>query len=326
MTGSDRHRLTRRQALGAAALAGGGLAVGLRFAPHQAAAAAGGSFPATMALPDGFRPEGIATGDGPTIYAGSLANGAIYRADLRTGQGAILVPGQEGRVAVGLAFDARTGYLYVAGGPTGGASVYDTATGATVQTFQLTDETTTFVNDVVVTGEAAYFTESRRPVLYRLALSPNGRVPATAAVEELPLGGDFEFVPDVINANGIEATADGRALIVVHSQLGRLYRVDPRSGHATEIALGGASVSNGDGLLLRGRTLYVVRNRLNEVVALQLDAGLIMAEVVDTITDPRLDVPTTIAAFGERLYVVNARFTTMPTPTTSYTIEQLPAR
>ena len=33
-----------------------------------------------------------------------------------------------------------------------------------------------------------------------------------------------------------------------------------------------------------------------------------------------IDVPTTIASFGNALYAVNARFTTPPAPTTTYNI------
>ena len=50
-------------------------------------------FPAVIQLPTGFQPEGIEIGKGTTFYVGSVATGAIYRGDLRTGQGAILVPG-----------------------------------------------------------------------------------------------------------------------------------------------------------------------------------------------------------------------------------------
>lgn len=51
----------------------------------QAATAAPAPFPDTIALPAGFQPEGIASGRGSTFYAGSLANGAIIKGDLRTG-------------------------------------------------------------------------------------------------------------------------------------------------------------------------------------------------------------------------------------------------
>jgi hypothetical protein len=55
-------------------------------------------------------------------------------------------------------------------------------------------------------------------------------------------------------------------------------------------------------------------------LARNLDSGTITS----TITDPDFDVPTTIDEFGHRLYAVNARFTTPPTPTTPYWLAQFP--
>lgn len=284
--------------------------------------AAARAFPSTIALPNGFQPEGVVTGRGPIIYAGSLANGSIYQANLRTGEGELLVQPQEGRVAVGLDFDQRTNYLFVAGGPTGQAYIYDADDGSTVAVIQLSAEGS-FINDVIVTRTAAYFTDSFQAVIYRVALAAGGRVPASPTVTELPLSGDFEFVPGAFNANGIVATPDGRSLIVVNSTQGVLYRVDPATGRATAIDLGGASVQTGDGLLLQGRTLYVVRNRLNQIAVIKLAPNLLSGEVTGTITSRRFDVPTTIARFGSSLYAVNARFGTGPTPDTTYTIERV---
>jgi sugar lactone lactonase YvrE len=282
-----------------------------------ASALAGAAFPSVISLPNGWLPEGVVTGRGPVIFSGSRANGAIYAADLRTGQGEILVPGQTGRMAVGLSFDRRSNYIFVAGGTTGDAYVYDARTGEEVAAYELTSATPTFVNDVIVTRDAAYFTDSMQPVLYRLALGPGGSLPGAA--ETLPLSGDYLHISG-FNLNGIEATSDGSALIVVHSTHGVLYRVDPATGEATTIDLGGASVSAGDGLLLQDSTLYVVRNNLNQIAVIELASDLSSGTLVDTITDPRFDVPTTIAAFGDALYAVNARFSTPPTPETTYNI------
>ena len=132
------------------------------------------NWPDVIALPNGWLPEGVVTGRGPVIYSGSRANGAIYAADLRTGEGAILVPGQAGRVAVGLSFDPRTNYIFVAGGGTGKAYVYDADTGALVQEYALTAPGG-FVNDVIVTRDAAYFTQSARAEYYRVPLAPGGQ-------------------------------------------------------------------------------------------------------------------------------------------------------
>lgn len=279
-------------------------------------------YPKIVPLPNGWRPEGLVVGRGHTLYAGSLGTGAIYRADLKSGAGDVLVPPQAGRVAVGLSYDQRSHFIFAAGGPGGAGYVYDAASGAGVAAYNFA-AAPTFVNDVIVTKKAAYFTDSMRPVIYRVPLGPGGRVPAQSAVAEIALGGDFVFVPGAFNANGIEATSNGKWLIVVHSSRGELYRVDPDSGDAVLIDLGGASVSSGDGLLLHGRTLYVVRNSLNQIAVVELNKDLTSGQVVETITDPAFRVPTTIAKFGSRLYVVNARFGTPPEPTTEYEVVQV---
>ena len=90
--------------------------------------------------------------------------------------------------------------------------------------------------------------------------------------------------------------------------------------HSDADRLGGASVSAGDGLLLSGHTLYVVRYRLNEIAIIEPAPDLSSGDLVGTITAPAFDVPSTIAAFGNALYAVNARFTTPPTPQTPYSI------
>jgi hypothetical protein len=277
------------------------------------------AFPDVIPLPNGWRPEGITAGTGHTAYVGSLGTGAIYRVDLRTGAGEVAVPPQDGRISVGLAYDQRSNYIFAAGGPAGAAYVYDAGTGATVGLYPVTTEGS-FVNDVILTNDAAYFTDSFRPFLYKVPLGPAGRLPDAGAVEAIALGGDFVFVPGAFNSNGIEATSDGSSLIIVHSERGELYRVDPRTGIATLIDLGGGTVPNGDGLLLRGQTLYVMQNQLNQIGVVGLAPDLSAGAIVGTITDGDFDVPTTIAGFGNSIYAVNARFSTPPTPDTKYDI------
>jgi sugar lactone lactonase YvrE len=145
-------------------------------------------------------------------------------------------------------------------------------------------------------------------------------LPGPSGVETITLGGDWVQVARQFNANGIDATPDGRTLIVVNSTLGNLYTVDPQTGEATQIDLGSsAAVTNGDGILLDGKTLYVVRNRFNMIAVAELDARLATGSISGTITDPNFDVPTTITEHGSRLYAVNARFTTPPGPAWSMT-------
>lgn len=276
-------------------------------------------FPEVIPLPDGFRPEGIAIGHGPTFYVGSIPTGAIYRGDLRTGEGAILNPGGTGRAAIGVEF--HRGMLFVAGGPTGKGFVYDARSGALLATHQLTTETDTFVNDVVVARGAAYFTDSRQPALYRVGTGKKGKHGGHHGVTTIPFSGDIQYGAGN-NANGIEATPNGKTLVIVQSNTGKLFRVNPRTGRTDEITLD-EPVTNGDGLLLDGgRTLYVVQNRQNVVAVVRLTRRLASGDVVRRITDPDFDVPSTIDEFGKRLYAVNARFTTPPTPSTKYSVVQ----
>lgn len=282
-------------------------------------------FPDDIPLPNGWAPEGIATGRGTDFYVGSLANGGIYKGDLRTGEGDILVEGVAGRAIVGIKVDTRTNYIFAAGQTSGKAFVFDAATGELVAEYQLTTATPTFINDVVVTRDAVYFTDSQQPVLYRLPLGPGGSLPAAGDVEVVSLSGDYQHVAG-FNANGIDATPDGKTLIIVQSATGYLFTFDPTTGIATRIEVTGGDhdglVPNGDGILLLGNTLYVVQNRLDKIAVIDVNLRTNTGTVTDYITseDPAFRVPTTIAAFGKSLYAVNARFGTPVTPDTDYNV------
>ncbi len=270
------------------------------------------AFPTELALPPGFLPEGIAIGPGPVAYFGSRADGRIFRINLRTGAGADFSAGP-GTPSVGLKTDHHN-RLFVAGGTAGNGRVINTRNGAIVKTYQFTTAPS-FVNDVALTPDAAWFTDSRAAALYTVS-TRHGLSPTFST---LPLTGDF-VLGEGNNANGIARTPDGRALLVIQSNTGLLFRVNTRTGVATTVDLGGELLTNGDGLLLDDRTLFVVQNRLNQIAVITLNRSGTAGRIVDHLTDPRFDVPTTVAAFGNRLYLPNARFTTPPTPTTPYNV------
>jgi sugar lactone lactonase YvrE len=257
------------------------------------------TYPDRIELPDNFLPEGITIGKAPVAYLGSRADGDIYRADLRTGEGEVISQGP-GTPSVGLKIDKK-GLLYIAGGPSGTARVVDSRTGDLLAEYPLSTETS-FINDVVLTKQAAWFTNSLQAELYRVPLGGDEATPTV-----IPLTGDWEQV-DGFNANGIAQTPNGRALLVVNSTTGNLFRVNPQTGAATQVDLGGASLTNGDGLLLQGSTLYVVRNRLNQVAVVKLNRRATRGRLVETLTSTDFDVPTTVAAYKGSLYLPNARF------------------
>jgi hypothetical protein len=265
------------------------------------AAPAGEQAQRTIALPDEFRPEGIASGPKDSFYVGSIPLGSVYRGSYRTGEGEVLVPPQEERNHTGLKVDRRHDRLFVAGGASKGIYVYDSETGAEVASFAIPGAG--FINDVVLTRKAAYFTDSQVQRFYRVAIGRHGGL---GEPQIIPITGDFVYT-EGFNANGIEEVGNGRRLIMVKSNTGQLFSVNPRSGRSREIELDG-TVVNGDGILLRGRTLYVVRNRDNRIAVVDLKRDLREGEIEDELTDPLLDVPTTIAPFGRFIYAVNARF------------------
>jgi sugar lactone lactonase YvrE len=289
------------------------LLASVAFLAAVATAIAAAAFPERIDLPDGYRPEGIAA-KGKQLYVGSIPTGEVRRVDAKSGDVDPLVPARTGRAAIGLKIDGKK-RLFVAGGPTGKAFVYDARTGEDIAQFQLTAPPSTFVNDVALTRRAAYFTDSRRSVLYVVSTDLKG-------FKELPL-------PDVPllegnNLNGIAATPSGRTLIAVQGNTGDLWRIDPKTGRATEIDLGGGNVLNGDGLLLAGRrTLYVVQNRLNQIAVIRLSKDLARGTVRRLIRSGDFDVPTTVARVGGRLYLPNARFSTPPAADTKYWITQV---
>jgi sugar lactone lactonase YvrE len=298
------------------------LALSLAMSVFAAPASAARPFPDQIDLPNGWAPEGITAGTGTTVYVGSLATGAVLKADVRTGTTSALVPGGS-PPAVGVEYEARSNRLWVAGGPTGQVRVYDASSGNLLETY--TFSPAGFLNDLVVTDSAVYVTDSGFQHLDVIPLGDDGALPDPSEATMLPLTGDFQLVAGQFNANGIVATRGW--LIVVNSFTGKLFRVDPATGNSTEIRLGpGVDVTFGDGLEVHGGTLYVVQNQLNRVAVFALGPRLAVALRLGVLTSNSLDVPTTAAWVAGSLYAVNARFGTPVTPDTPYWVTRLPAK
>jgi hypothetical protein len=276
-------------------------------------------FPDLIPLPAAFGSEGIAVGRGHTFYVGSFTPptlGQILVGDLRTGTLEELVP-PTGTAAVGMKVDPRTNFLYVAGGPSGSGRIYDAESGAEIASYQFQPPGVNGLNDVVVTHHAAYFTDTNRPFLYRIALSPNGE-PQNGTVIPLPANfgvrGGCTVGPGP-RGNGIAATPNGTYLVQIHMSEGQLYRTDTETLTLVPIALtggdfaGGAPVCSGDGLLLDGLTLYIGQFTLNRIAVVELAPDLLSGVVTGYITEPfqtdaAIKLPTTLAEFGNRLYAV----------------------
>jgi sugar lactone lactonase YvrE len=288
-------------------------------------------FPDEIELPPGYFPEGIAVGKGSTFYVGSLSDGSIYKGDLRTGEGAVLTDPAGPFATVGIEVDNKE-RIWVAGGPSGTGRVYDGRTGALLETYIFTAPFESFVNDVVVTNEAAYFTDSGtaidpdpgafrfagEPRLFVVPLGSGKSLPAPSAVETLATN-----IPDLgfPNLNGIETTPGGSSLIVGHTLAQALYTVDPTTGDGTEVDIGGVPLVGNDGLIRRGTTVYVVENALSQVSAVKITPDGSSGVVTNVYSVDGAETPTTAALFGNALYAVDARFGSMTGPYKVFRVE-----
>jgi streptogramin lyase len=274
--------------------------------------------PSRIALPTGFEPEGITIGRNGRAYLGSRVDGDIYAVNLRTGRGRVISQGP-GTASLGLKIDHQ-GRLFVAGAGAGNGRLVSARTGRVLATYHFTSKAS-FVNDVVLTRRSAWFTDSSQAQLYAVARPRHGKI--SAAVRTLPLTGDWVQAPGATVANGIVQTPDRRALLVVQSNTGFLFRINPLTGVARRVDLGGTLLTDGDGLLLRGRTLYAVQNQLNQIAVLTLNRAGTRGTKVRTLTSTQFDIPTTVAAYRGSLYLPNARFTVANPATADYWITRV---
>ncbi|PZS31597.1 MAG: superoxide dismutase [Pseudonocardiales bacterium] len=276
-------------------------------------------------------PEGVAA-DGRFVYATSKADGTVYRGAV---SGSTLEPflpgGRDGR-STGTGIKSVGGRLLVAGAETGRFYVYDTATGTRVATYTVPDPGRgTFLNDDAATASGdVYITDSTRPVIYR--------IPAREVFAH-PTGAQRTLQPAItlpaasyttgVNANGIVATPDGKALLAVYSNSGALYRIDLATGATHRVALDRPLI-NGDGLLLLGHTLYAARNFDNLLVTVHLCPNYSRGITTAERGYPGADVPTGLALSRGRLLVVNSQFDTLfqgaPLTSPTFTISAVPLR
>jgi sugar lactone lactonase YvrE len=298
-----------------------------------------GQRPAVIQLPQNFRPEGIATAKRHTFFVGSVLTGAIYRGSLRSGEGDILVEGGpqamgDDRAATGLKVD-RFGRLFASGGDSKHIRVYDARTGTQLRDYSVGADgsfTAGFINDVIVTKRGAYFTDSNNAWLYFIPFGDHGEL---GDLRRIMLNGDY-VNGDGFNANGIVAARGGKSLIVVKSNTGELFDVDAATGVADRIEVtgGDGELINADGMLLKGRKLFVVENRddpdpnaagVGVVSVVKLGRDLASGRIAGTIHSDLFQVPTTIARSGGRNYVVNAKFG-LPNPDGSFEVVKVPKR
>ena len=260
-----------------------------------------------IVLPGATGTEGVARLNGSTFLAGDLLTGDIFRGKINEGVAAKFIDAPDGRFAAGMKADSSDNLLFVSGGPTGQAYVYSTRTGAPVRSYQFqAPPAPTFINDVALTEDGAWFTDSAQALLYFVPVVDG--VPSSGFVT-LRLSGPAADLSGAFNNNGIDSVRGGAMLIVAHSGNGVLNLVDAATGASTTIA--GVRVPNVDGILIKGgRELSAVQNANNQISVWKLTTDFVAGEQRKIITSPLFQFPTTAARFGGRLAVANAKFDT----------------
>jgi sugar lactone lactonase YvrE len=261
-------------------------------------------------------PEGVAARGG-TFFVGGTGDGTIYRGTVDNPTVTEFIAGGAGKSAVGM--KVARGRLYVAGGTTGKIVVYDLATRQQVASFDT--GAGGFLNDLVVTHRGDVFvTDSFRPIIWQVTAAQVSAGSGTPS--QIAVGPEIAF-PSGFNLNGIVARGDGRRLVVVQTNTGKLFRIDLGAGATSRRIqqIDAPALPGGDGLLLDRGRLVVVEGSPAALQFLKLDREDTRARLVGTRTDPTLRGPSTVARAHKLLLVVNADFATSTTP---FTVSGLP--
>ena len=262
------------------------------------------------------------------FFTGSLIDGTVYRGTLESDTATVFLPaGSDGRTNVAGVKVDRQSRIWLADAFNGRVLVYSQG-GRLLHAFLLAGPGRPTVNDIAFSRGVAYVTDSARPFLYRIRLA-EATAPGTTTVEPwIDVSGAVAYAtgegPLGVNLNGIVASADGKTLLVVQTNTGKLFRVDVASGHITEVAVEGTSLMFGDGMLRVGSQLYVARNAANEVVRLRLGDGWRSAVSNETFTTSVLAFPTALANLRGRLLITNSQLNAGASPKLPFTVVDVP--
>lgn len=199
--------------------------------------------------------EGIGlAGDGDTFYVSGVNDGGnIYRGEV--GEEALEL-WYDGTGTTGRGIDVDDeGRVFVAGGPTGTVRIFDAA-GLLVSSVA-TNTAGSFLNDLWVAEDGSvYVSDSSLPIIWRITEGPTGWqitrwLDVSPVITYTTATTDFDL-------GGIVTTKDGDHLLTSQGTTGQLWRVDLTTREIVEVDLGGESIVNADGIVLKGRKLWVV--------------------------------------------------------------------
>jgi Cu-Zn family superoxide dismutase len=282
------------------------------------------TLPGVAAFPESIGADSR-TGD---FFTGSLTDGTVYRGTLDQAEATVFLPaGSDGRTNVaGVKVDDHD-RIWIADAFNARVLVYDQQ-GQLLHAFELAGPGTPTVNDIVFTHGLAYVTDSARPFLYRVRVADAGRPGTSTAEPWIDVSPSVTYAtgegPFGVNLNGVVASPDGRTLLTVQTNTGKLFRIDTGSREITPVRVDGADLQFGDGLLRLGDRLLVARNAANEIVTLKLHDRWRTATLESTLTNPAFAFPTALAELRGRLLITNSQLNAGSNPVLPFTVLDLP--
>ena len=262
--------------------------------------------PTSYDLPQsGVLLEGIGLAeDGKTFYVSGVNDGgSIYRGEVGDEDLELWFDGT-GSTGRGIDVDDE-GRVFVAGGPTGTVRIFDRSGNllATVAN----NTTGSFLNDLWVGPDGSvYVTDSSLPVIWRITEGAGGWqierwLDVSPTIAYTPATTDFDL-------GGIVTTRDDRFLLTSQGTTGQLWRIDLATRGIVEVDLQGASIVNADGIVLKGKKLWVVQNFTRQVSLFKLDSATQTAVLKRVQRTPADQTLTTAKLTRGRLLAVDSQF------------------
>ncbi len=257
----------------------------------------------------GVVPEGIAVHRNGRMYVTSDATGGLFTGDVRVPAMRPFAVGAVGRSSSRGVHTDRAGRVWSVGA---GALTVHSPTGRLLATRSAPDGPLgpADLNDLAITRDAVYVTDWANPIVYRAAIRHGRPGPLQPWVD---IRSAFpQFPAQYWLLNGIVADAAGDTVLVASNGTEAVWRIDVATRSVEQLDLGGHSFG-ADGMVLAGRRLYAVLNygAPNGVYIADLDPGLragtVTHQIVTDAEGQAFDLPTTLARYRCRLYVVNSQ-------------------
>jgi sugar lactone lactonase YvrE len=249
--------------------------------------------------------EGIGLADdGSTFYVSGVNDGGnVYRGEVGEEDLELWYDGSD-TTGRGIDVDPE-GRVFVAGGPTGTVRIFD-ASGALLTTVA-NNTAGSFLNDLWVGPDGSvYVTDSSLPVIWRITEGDDGWqiepwLDVSPTITYTPSTADFDL-------GGIVTTKDGEYLLTSQGTTGQLWRIELDTREIVEVDLAGESIVNADGIVLKGKKLWVVQNFLRQVSMFKLDSDASSARLARVQQTPADKTLTTAKLTHGRLLAVDSQF------------------